>query len=215
MNKDELTTTFTLGQVSKDRPLLEKIVEFLNSYSGKFYIKKGSIGIYDKAKDDYINQNPYSEIRSSNLDYSRKVLVPLFKDLNWLTKKHKDFIDWTFILELKAAGLHKTPEGKDIILKLYSQMNKNRLSTNNSSVDYPLVDRVQLHKDIENLLAQPTSPLSKVKYVDLLDERGELVKYFPSIYSCAKYLGVNKYKINQNLNKSVNINNKVYYLRNG
>lgn len=59
--KDELITTFTLGQVSKDRPLLEKIVEFLISYAGKFYIKKNSIGIYDKTKDNFINQNPYSE----------------------------------------------------------------------------------------------------------------------------------------------------------
>lgn len=171
MSKDELITTFTLGQVSKDRPLLEEIVEFLNSYSGKFYIKKGSIGVYDKAKDNYINQNPYSEIRSSNLDFLRKVLVPLLKYLNLLTKKHKDFIDWTFILELKAAGLHQTPEGKDIILKLYSQMNKICLSTNNSSIEYPLIDRVQLHKDIQNLLTQPTSHLSKVKPVNLLDEK--------------------------------------------
>ena len=60
--KDEFITTFCLGQVSKDRPLLEKIVEFLISYAGKFYIKKTSIGIYDKTKDNFINQNPYSEI---------------------------------------------------------------------------------------------------------------------------------------------------------
>lgn len=93
-------------------------------------------------------------------------------------------------------------------------MNKNRLSTNTSSIEYPFIDRVQLHKDIKNLLIQSTSPLSKVKPVNLLEEKGELIKSFPSVYSCAKYLGENKYKINKNLNKSVNINNKVYYLRN-
>lgn len=80
--KDELITTFTLGQVSKDRSLLEKIVEFLISYAGKAYIKKSSIGIYDKTKDNIINQNPYSEIRSSNLNFLRMVLVPLLKDLH-------------------------------------------------------------------------------------------------------------------------------------
>jgi hypothetical protein len=212
--KDELITTFTLGQVSKDRPLLEKIVEFLISYAGKFYIKKNSIGIYDKTKDNFINQNPYSEIRSSNLDFLRKVLVPLLKDLHWLTKKHQDFIDWTFILELKAEGLHQTLEGKEIILKLYSQMNNNRLSTNKSNIENPHIDRVQLHKDIQNLLAQSTRPLIKVKLVSLLDEKGELIKSFPSVYSCAKYLGINKYRINQNLNKSIVVNDTVYYLRN-
>lgn len=212
--KDEFITTFTLGQVSKDRPLLEKIVEFLISYAGDFYIKKTSIGIYDKTKDNFINQNPYSEIRSSNLDFLRKVLVPLFKDLHWLTKKHQDFIDWTFILELKAKGLHQTLEGKEIILKLYSQMNNNRLSTNKSNLEFPPIDRVKLHNDIQNLLAQSTDPLRKVKLVSLIDEKGELIKSFPSVYSCAKYLGINKYRINQNLNKSIVINGTVYFLRN-
>ena len=39
---------------------------------------------------------------------------------------------------------------------------------------------------------------------------------FPSVYSCAKYLGINKYKVNQSLklNKSIDLDNKVYYVRN-
>ena len=51
------------------------------------FIKKNSIGIYDNAKINFVNQKPYSEIRSSNLDFLRKVIVPLLKDLNSLTKK--------------------------------------------------------------------------------------------------------------------------------
>ena len=93
-------------------------------------------------------------------------------------------------------------------------MNNNRLSTNNSNIEYPLIDRVQLHNDIQNLLAQSTRPLRKVKLVSLLDEKGELIKSFPSVYSCAKYLGVNKYRINQNFNKSIVVNDTVYYIRN-
>jgi hypothetical protein len=112
------------------------------------------------------------------------------------------------------VGLHQTPEGKEIILKLYSQMNNNRLSTNNSNIEYPLIDRVQLHNDIQNLLTQHTNPLRKVKLVSLLDEKGNLIKSFPSVYSCAKYLGVNKYRINQNFNKSIVVNDTVYYIRN-
>lgn len=92
-------------------------------------------------------------------------------------------------------------------------MNNNRLSTNNSNTEYPLIDRVQLHKDIQNLLAQSTRPLREVKLVSLLDEKGELIKSFPSVYSCAKYLGINKYRINQNLNKSLVINGTAYYIR--
>ena len=110
-------------------------------------------------------QKAYSEIRSSNLDFLRKVLVPLLKDLKWLTKKHKDFIDWALILELKAAGLHKVSEGKEMILKLHSQMNNNRLSTNNPNINS--LSRTQLHNDIKNLLAQPLDHKRKVKLVNL------------------------------------------------
>jgi len=80
--KEGFATTFTLGQISREKPLLEKIVEFFKSYNEKFYIKESSLSIYDKAKDDGINQNPYSEIQISNLDFLRKVLVPLLFYLN-------------------------------------------------------------------------------------------------------------------------------------
>ena len=78
---------------------------------------------------------------------------------------HKDFIDWTLILELKAAGLHKVSEGKEMILKLHSQMNNNRLSTNNPNINS--LSRTQLHNDIKNLLAQPLDHKRKVKLVNL------------------------------------------------
>ena len=156
-------------------------------------------------------QKAYSEIRSSNLDFLRKVLVPLLKDLKWLTKKHKDFIDWALILELKAAGLHKVSEGKEMIIKLHSQMNNNRLSTNNPNINS--LSRTQLHNDINNLLAQPLDHKRKVKLVSLLDEGGELIQSFLSVYSCAKYLNVNKYRINKNLNGSVYVHGKISFIR--
>jgi len=116
-------------------------------------------------------------------------------------------------LDLKAAGLHTTPKGKEIIHKIHSQMNNNRLSTNSPDVN---IDTVQLHNEVKNLLTQSTNHLNKGKSVDLVNERGELVMSFPSVYSCAKYLGINKYKVNQSLklNKSIDLDNKVYYVRN-
>jgi len=42
------------------------------------------------------------------------------------------------------------------------------------------------------------------------------MSFFFSVYSCAKYLGVNRYRVNQslNFNKSIIFNNQVYYVRN-
>jgi len=211
--KKGFAVTFTLGQVSRDKPLLEKIVEFLKSHSGNLYTKESFLTIYDKAKENNINQNPYSEIRSSSLYSLRKVLVPLLSDLNWRSKKYKDFKDWTLVLDLKAAGLHTASEGKELILKIYSQMNNNRLSTKKSDVN---VDVDKLHYEIKLLLAKSTDHTSKANSVNLHLENGELVMSFPSIYSCAKFLGVNKYRVSQSLtlNKPFNVDNKVYYVRN-
>lgn len=58
-NKDGSSAYFTLGQVSRDRPLLERIVEFLKSYGDNIYTRESLI-IYDKPKQNHINQNPYS-----------------------------------------------------------------------------------------------------------------------------------------------------------
>ena len=66
------------------------------------------------------------------------------------------------------------------------------------------------------MLAKSTYPTSKGNYILLHLENGELVMSFPSIYSCAKFLGVNKYRVSQSLtlNIPVNVDNKVYYVRN-
>lgn len=162
--KKGFAVAFTLGQVSRDKPLLEKIVEFLKSHSGKLYTKESFLTIYDKAKENTINQNPYSEIRSSSLYFLREVLVPLLSDLNWRSKKYKDFKDWTLVLDLKAAGLHTTSEGKELILKIYSQMNNNRLSTKPPDV---IVEVDKLHSEIKLLLDKSIDHESKGKSVNL------------------------------------------------
>ena len=64
-------------------------------------------------------------------------------------------------------------------------MNNNRLSTNNPNINS--LSRTQLHNDVNNLLAQSlvgTPHKRKVKLVSLLDEKGELIQSFPSVYSC-------------------------------
>ena len=54
-------------------------------------------------------------------------------------------------MNLKDKGHHLTPEGKDTTSRVVAQMNNNRLSTN--IVEGKNIDRVQLYKDIRNLLA--------------------------------------------------------------
>jgi hypothetical protein len=93
-------------------------------------------------------------------------------------------------------------------------MNNNRLSTN--IVEGESIDRVQLYKSIRSLLAEgDTNSYVKNKSIDLLNEKEVLLKSFPSVYSCAKFLGVNKYRVNQSLklNKMLIIEDRVFYVR--
>lgn len=66
---------------------------------------------------------------------------------------------------------------------------------------------------IQSLLAEDSN--IKNKTLDLLNEKEVLLKSFPSVYSCAKFLGINKYRVNQSLklNKSLIIEDRVYYVR--
>lgn len=140
-------------------------------------------------------------------------MVPLLSDLNWLTKKLLDFEDWREVLYLKAKGHHLTPKGKEIILKIIAQMNNNRLSTNIVAGLSESIKRVQLYKGIRSLSGDDS--YVKNKSLDLLNEKEVLLKSFPSVYSCAKFWGVNKYRVNQSLklNKMLIIEGRVYYVR--
>ena len=91
-------------------------------------------------------------------------------------------------------------------------MNNNRLSTKPQDV---IVEVDKLYSEIKLLLAKSVDQGSKGKSVNLHLENGELVMSFPSIYSCAKFLDINKYRVSQSLtlNKAVNVDNKIYYVR--
>ncbi len=214
ITKSTLAHRFSLGQVSRERPLLEKICGFLGEL-----MKEGNppLVIADIEKEEYINQKAYCVLYCSNQDFLRNVMTPLLSDLNWQTKKFLDFEDWREILNLKAMGHHLTPKGKDIIFKILAQMNNNRLSTN--IVEGERVDREELYKSIRSLLSEgDPNTKAKNKCLDLLEgtpEKEVLIKSFPSVYSCAKYLGINRYRVNQSLKLNIRIiiKDRGYYVR--
>ena len=53
----DFSTTFSLTQLSRDKYLFEKIIEYLNSYNENLYIKETSMGIYLNTKENIDNQN--------------------------------------------------------------------------------------------------------------------------------------------------------------
>ena len=100
---------------------------------------------------------------------------------------------------MKTANLHKTDKGKEIIKNLYYQMNNNRLSTNSLKKN---IDRVKLHSEMKSFLTQSVKKGSIELWIYIPEtDYTELFMSFPSVYSCAKYLNVTRYTINQSLKK--------------
>jgi hypothetical protein len=85
ISKERLQQIFFLGQVSSERPLLEKITEYLEYYSeGSISYStnnKSIFAIYDKTEDALRNRKPFSSLHCANQEYLLKVLVPLLDSL--------------------------------------------------------------------------------------------------------------------------------------
>lgn len=136
--------------------------------------------------------------------------MPFLNDLSWQSKKVKDYEDWKILFQLKEKGLHYLPEGLLVIESILDQMNRRRLSSNEKAEGR--LNRVYLDKEIALLLSGPSNLGFAVmsdgrvlikslnKYyssrlsikVDILDDKGNVLKVFSSIKECAEFLGVTR-----------------------
>lgn len=143
-------------------------------------------------------------------DFIEHVIIPLFKSVNFLSKKYLDYCDWVALFNIRNKGFHYLPEGKDLISRILSQMNNNRLST---SREKPVADRDLLLADIDKLLSRSSNfenmedgrifilsegrylkrgkgkEGGKAKKVVLLSPEQTVIKTFKSLSDCAKFLG--------------------------
>lgn len=83
--------------------------------------------LQSKAKN--VNSNPMVTVSVYLTSYISNVLLPLFDNLIWQSKKKQDYLDWKTVLTLKSKGLHFTQEGIEVIKLICNRMNNNRLST--------------------------------------------------------------------------------------
>jgi hypothetical protein len=230
--KFNLRVRFGLGQLSYEKPLLEKIICFLVSLPAykKLNFIKSPVSISTSSDKRRLNSKSMSELYSNNTDFFRMVLIPLLENLHWVTKKEKDFRDWSKVLALKAQGHHLTPKGKEIILKILAQMNSKRLSTYSSGQN---VNSIELHNSVAKLLAGPANfeitaegdirniysgrilPKNGRIAVLLVNESGEIFKSFDSVKDCALFLGVGLSTLYKKVNteKSVNFDNKTFFIK--
>jgi hypothetical protein len=222
---------FSITQVSKDLPLLGAIKDFICNLPGDYKIRSNHNGGVVNISTSQSVGNPASKLGVTNRYFLKNVLVPFFDSLVWHTKKELDYKDWKTVMNLKETGQHYTTEGYNVICKILSRMNNNRLSTNSLKVE--LVDGPLLQIEIDKLLAAPSNLEIKEegrifikslnKYysdrsslsVELHNEEGLVVNTFGSITDCAKFLSISRAVAGVRLHekKPVLFNNKLFYIK--
>lgn len=185
---------------------------------------------YPRGDKDINLNNTLSEVNYvltiKNTNFIKKVLIPFFDSMSWLSKKELDYSDWKTILKIKELGLHFTDDGKDLIDFLLGQMNNNRLSTCKS----PGVKKTFTSVEIESILNKSSNYelqedgriliKSSNKYsfsrkslkVTLIDSQGSIFKIFNSKSSCAEFLGISSHTVTKTIEKKrpIYFNGKVY-----
>lgn len=108
---------FTLTQHSRDKVLMESLIEFLGC---------GRCSSASTRKEVNFIVSTYSEIS--------KIIIPLFQEYPLLGFKQKDFLDFVKVADLIKSKDHLTKEGLSIVMDIKNKMNQRRSITDSDSL---------------------------------------------------------------------------------
>jgi hypothetical protein len=166
------------------------------------------------------NSNPAIEISIRQVNFIVDKFIPMLSNLNFVTKKYKDFLDWGFIAYLIYNGKHTTEAGRELIIKISKGMNNYRLSTfkdlenemgfRSAKIPQSLIDEVLNMENIyikdQDGLRIDASTLSLVKsqlfYILAKGSNGEKL-IFKDSKTCAEYFGITSQALNIRLAKKL------------
>ena len=126
---------FSIKLTERQLPVLEKIKEYIiNNLGFDAYsilkLKSSSVISINKQKAINKSSKPTVILHINNIYVLNNFVIPFLNELNFITKKRKDFNDFKLICKAVYSGADRRPEIKTLILKLSLTMNYNRLSTN-------------------------------------------------------------------------------------
>ena len=211
----------------KEYPLFKSIIE---------YFQFGSINII-KPRKNRINSNQMVTLEFNNIHFLKNVIIPLFssavvselKDkqdkFNLLnSKKEKDFILWSILVNIYYYGYNTIPEGASLARDLTNHLNK--VSTNKKSRKVISTDLNLTGIDFferYNLLSNIPSPYiikEGIRFyrntVKLVCDKNKIIAYrlddglnnkfvFSSISECSRILHIERYIIKKYL-----LNGEIY-----
>ena len=219
---------FAIVQHYKDSELMHKICDFLYNLPrvDTKIIHKTSIRISESLGTN----NSVTYLVINHYDLIKSLIIPFFSSMTWRSKKFLDFGDFTWVFKLKEQGHHHSHKGKILINSFLEQMNNNRLSTSGK----PRADRELLISQANIMLQGPSNYekvggktwiISKNKWltyrkhvaIEILDDKGNLVKTCQSITAVMDFLGVSRYIVLKRLEDGESIfwekENRLIYIR--
>lgn len=149
-----------------------------------------------------------------NIHILNNFLVPYLDDMQFITKKSKDFKDFKLICKLLYIGAHKNEKIKSIILKLSLTMNNYRLSTNKTQKELltnlemntllnaspcinHLSDGRQIDLNTDKIIHQHTSCVYEI--IKLNSKESVILKQ--TLTEVADFLGINIKTLSKMLDK--------------
>ena len=162
------------------------------------YFKNGNLTINIRKTGKFVI------LEINNIRVLFNTVLPLYSNL-MLTKKSKDFVDWSKIVKIYYYGYHTLSEGIELINLIKSQMNNYRLSSNS------LLCTIKIDKDIIleklNYLLSLPSPyeiknsirflrgtdklVSEKLNITVEDTKGN-IQYFNSIIDCSLKINISR-----------------------
>ena len=106
----------------KELPLFKAIIE---------YFQYGKINISNTRKNR-INSNQTVTLEFNNIHFLKNVILPLFLEGLLNTKKEKDFIKFSILVDIYYYGYHTIAEGESLAREITSYLNK--LSTHSPNL---------------------------------------------------------------------------------
>jgi len=175
-----LIPTFAIENTGVELPVMIKIKEFLesslgfNSYS-LYKLKNSSTIAITTAKARNSNSKSTATLTIKNINVLNNFFIPLFSDVEFFTRKAKDFHDFKIICKLVYDGAHRKEEVRSLLLKLSNTMNNFRLSTYKGTVK-----RLSVNEINKLLSATPTiQHLIDGRVIDIVTK-----KVLPRLNSC-------------------------------
>lgn len=144
LDRARILPEFAIRLTAVQLPVLEKIKEYLISnlgFDAYSILKLKSSSVININQQKSINKSKPTVILSiNNIHVLNNFFIPLLSELDFMSKKGKDFEDFKLICKVVYCGADLRPETKALILKLSRTMNDYRLSSNINPVELLTVE---------------------------------------------------------------------------